>query len=77
MTLRSAIDAPKHLHDQIRADFKDMMHARTQDRCRGPGKRKAFLAKWRLRCRPVATSLEEAADRLFTFGTFVHYPPEQ
>ncbi len=31
------------------------------------GRRKAFLAKWRLRCRGVADSLEEAGERLFTF----------
>ena len=30
-------------------------------------KRRAFLRKWRLRCRAVADSLEEAGDRLFTF----------
>jgi transposase-like protein len=30
-------------------------------------RRKAFLARWKLRCRPVATSLEEAGERLFTF----------
>ncbi len=30
-------------------------------------RRKAFLRKWRLKCRAVADSLEEAADRLFTF----------
>ena len=41
---------------------------------RGLARRKAFLAKWKLRCRPVATSLEEAGARLFTF---VRYPPEQ
>jgi hypothetical protein len=32
------------------------------------------LVKWKLRCRPVATSLEEAGERLFTF---VRYPPER
>ena len=37
-------------------------------------KRKAFLAKWRLRCRAVAESLDEAGERLFTF---LRYPPEQ
>lgn len=31
-------------------------------------RRKAFLRKWRLRCRPVADSLEEA--KLFTFTRF-------
>ncbi len=30
-------------------------------------RRKAFLCKWRLKCRAVADSLEEAGDRLFTF----------
>ncbi len=29
--------------------------------------RKAFLRKWRLKCRAVAASLEEAGERLFTF----------
>jgi putative transposase len=32
-------------------------------------RRKAFLRKWRLRHGPVANSLEEAGDRLFTFTT--------
>src|SRR5512143_880204 len=31
---------------------------------------KAFLCKWRLKCRAVADSLEEAGDRLFTFLRF-------
>ena len=30
-------------------------------------RRKAFLRKWRDKCEAVATSLEEAGDRLFTF----------
>ena len=29
--------------------------------------RKAFLRKWRLKCRAVASSPDEAGDRLFTF----------
>ena len=33
-------------------------------------KRRVFLRKWRLRCRPVAASLEEAGDQLFTFLRF-------
>jgi putative transposase len=64
--------APKHLHDEIKAEFNDMVHAKTADEV--SARRKAFLAKWRLRCRPVATSLEEAGERLFTF---VRHPPEQ
>ena len=64
--------APKHLHDEIKADFNDMMYAGSAAEV--VGGRKAFLAKWRLRCRPVAESLDEAGERLFTF---VRYPPEQ
>jgi putative transposase len=64
--------APKHLHEEIKADFNDMMHAGSAAEVLA--KRKAFLAKWKLRCRPVAESLEEAGERLFTF---VRYPPEQ
>jgi transposase-like protein len=64
--------APKHLHDEIKADFNDMVHAKTAAEVLA--RRKAFLAKWRLRCRPVAESLAEAGERLFTF---LRYPPEQ
>jgi putative transposase len=64
--------APKHLHDEVKADFNDLMHAKTAEEVLA--KRKAFLARWKLRCRPVATSLEEAGERLFTF---LRYPPDQ
>jgi transposase-like protein len=64
--------APQHLHDEIKADFNDMMHAQTADQVLS--KRKLFLAKWKLRCQPTAKSLEEAGLRLFTF---LRYPPEQ
>ncbi len=37
-------------------------------------RRKAFLRKWRLRCPAVATSLEEAGDRLLAF---LRLPPSQ
>jgi len=64
--------APKHLHDEIKADFTDMVYA--ADAKAVQAKRRAFLVKWRVRCREVAVSLEEAGDRLFTF---LRYPPEQ
>ena len=64
--------APKHLHDEIKADFSDMMYAEDADQVRR--RRQAFLAKWRPRCKAVADSLEEAGQRLFTF---LRYPPEQ
>jgi putative transposase len=30
-------------------------------------RRRAFIGKWRLKCKAVADSLEKAGDRLFTF----------
>jgi putative transposase len=57
--------APEKLHDEITADYTDMIYA---DNAHGIEKRhRAFLRKWRLKCRAVADSLEEAGDRLFTF----------
>ena len=64
--------APKHLHEEVKAEFNDMVHAKTAAAVQA--KRKAFLAKWKLRCRPVTVSLEEAGERLFTF---LRYPPGQ
>ena len=64
--------APKELHEEIKADYGDMMYAATAEQALG--KRKAFVAKWRLKCPAVADSLEEAGERLFTF---LHYPPGQ
>ena len=66
------VHAPKELHDEIKVDYTDMMYAKDADEARK--KRKAFLAKWRLRCRGVADSLEEAGDRLFTV---LRCPPQQ
>src|SRR5258707_7936013 len=60
--------APKKLYDQISADYNDMIYANTAKEVEQ--KRKAFLRKWRLKCRAVADSLEEAGDRLFTFLRF-------
>jgi putative transposase len=34
------------------------------------GRTLSFIRKWRLKCRSVADSLEEAGDRLFTFTWF-------
>ena len=57
--------APKTLHEEVSADYTDMIYAETAKAI--VEKRRAFLRKWRLRCPAVATSLEEAGDRLFTF----------
>jgi putative transposase len=64
--------APKKLYDEITADYADMIYAATAKEVED--KRKAFLRKWRLKCKAVADSLEEAGDRLFTF---LRFPDEQ
>jgi hypothetical protein len=50
--------APSHMHDERTEDYRDMISAQTATGVRK--KRKAFLRKWRLKCKAVAESLEEA-----------------
>jgi transposase-like protein len=57
--------APDALHEEVTADYTDMIYAKTALQVQA--RRRAFLRKWRLRCPAVATSLEEAGDRLFAF----------
>src|SRR3981081_3054492 len=57
--------APERLHDEITADYNDMIYAATREEIEV--RRKAFIRKWRLKHRAVADSLEEAGERLFTF----------
>ena len=64
--------APDALHEEVTADYTDMIYAETEKEVQV--RRKAFLRKWRLRCPAVATSLEEAGDRLFAF---LRLPPSQ
>jgi len=64
--------APERLHDEIAADYTDMIYAATREEIET--RRKAFIRKWRLKHRAVADSLEEAGDRLFTF---TRLPPSQ
>ena len=64
--------APERLHDEISADYKDMIYAATREEIET--RRKAFIRKWRLKHEAVARSLEEAGDRLFTF---TRLPPDQ
>ena len=60
--------APERLHEEMSADYKDMIYADTKQEVEA--KRKAFIRKWRLKCPAVAASLEEAGDKLFTFTRF-------
>src|ERR1700731_4112686 len=64
--------APERLHEEITADYNDMIYAATPEEI--AARRKAFIRKWRLKHRAVADSLEEAGDRLFTFARL---PPSQ
>ena len=64
--------APDHLHEEVSADYTDMIYAETAKEIEE--RRKAFLRKWRPKCRAVADSLEEAGDRLLTF---TRLPPGQ
>jgi putative transposase len=64
--------APEALHEEVSADYTDMIYAETPKEI--AARRKAFLRKWRLKCRAVADSLEEAGERLFAF---TRLPPGQ
>ena len=57
--------APPHMHEELGNDYRDMIYADTAEEIET--RRNAFLRKWRLKCKAVADSLEEAGDRLFTF----------
>jgi putative transposase len=64
--------APERLHEEITADYTDMIYAATPEEIET--RRKAFIRKWRLKHRAVADSLEEAGDALFAF---TRLPPSQ
>jgi transposase-like protein len=64
--------APERLHEEITADYNDMIYAATREEIEA--RRKAFIRKWRLKHRAVADSLQEAGDRLFSF---TRLPPSQ
>ena len=57
--------APPRLAEEIAADYTDMIYAK--DAKEVEKRRKAFLRKWRDKCEGVATSLDEAGEKLFTF----------
>ncbi len=64
--------APKRLAEEVASDFSDMIYAKTAKEV--ATRRKSFIRKWRLKCRAVADSLEEAGEQLFTF---TRLPPSQ
>ena len=64
--------APERLHEEITADYSDMIYAASREEIEA--RRKAFIRKWRLKHRAVSDSLQEAGDRLFSF---TRLPPSQ
>jgi Transposase, Mutator family len=64
--------APKRLAEEVASDFSDLVYADSAKEV--AARRKAFIRKWRLKCRAVADSLEEAGEQLFTF---TRLPPSQ
>ena len=64
--------APERLYEQISADYNDVVYAgRTKDI---DAHRKSFIRKWPLECRAIASSLEEAGGRWFTFNSVTRQP---
>jgi putative transposase len=60
--------APAHLREELAEDYRRMVYA---DNREGVEQERArFLRKWRLRCKAVVSSFEEAGDELFTFLQF-------
>jgi putative transposase len=60
--------APAHLREELAEDYRRMVYAETRESVEPA--RSSFVRKWRLRCKAVVSSFEEAGDELFTFLQF-------
>jgi putative transposase len=60
--------APAHLREELAEDYRRMIYA--ESRAAVEQARSGFLRKWKLRCKTVSTSFEEAGEELFTFTEF-------
>jgi putative transposase len=60
--------APAHLREELAEDYRRMIYAESRDAVEHA--RVGFARKWKLRCRAVSASFEEAGDELFTFTAF-------
>jgi len=60
--------APAHLREELAEDYRRMIYAPSREAVEQA--RVGFLRKWKLRCKAVGASLEEAGDELFTFTSF-------
>jgi putative transposase len=59
--------APAHLREELAEDYRRMIYATSEGVEQA---RVGFLRKWKLRCKAVSLSFEEASDELFTFTAF-------
>ena len=57
--------APQRPHEEVSADHNEMIYATSAVEIEVH--RHAFILKWRLKCKAVVHSLEEAGDNRFTF----------
>jgi putative transposase len=60
--------APAHLREELAEDYRRMVYADSREAVEHA--RASFVRKWRLRCKAVISSFEEAGDELFTFLQF-------
>jgi putative transposase len=60
--------APAHLREELAEDYRRMIYAPNREAVEQA--RVGFLRKWKLRCKAVGTSFEEAGDELLTFTAF-------
>jgi putative transposase len=60
--------APAHLREELAEDYRRMIYADSREAVHTA--HAGFLRKWRLRCKAVVSSLEEAGEELFTFLQF-------
>jgi len=60
--------APAHLREELAEDYRRMIYAESRDAVEHA--RVGFARKWKLRCKAVSASFEEAGDELFTFTAF-------
>jgi transposase-like protein len=60
--------APAHLREELAEDYRRMVYGESRELV--DHARVSFLRKWRLGCKAVVSSFEEAGDELFTFLQF-------
>jgi putative transposase len=60
--------APAHLREELAEDYRRMIYAESREAVEHA--QIAFARKWKLRCKTVSASFEEAGAELFTFTAF-------